>query len=147
MKRNLLFLLAIVAFALSASADDPTYTGCLKSSSGRLYKVQAGTVPGGSCNPGDTIISWNRRGPAGPQGPQGQPGQNAAENIVVRSNSGAGLRTATCNAGERVVGGGAAATTGNLTINGPDPIAGTPTGWTALASTGNVNALVLCASP
>ena len=81
--------------------------------------------------------------------PQGAAGQNAAENIVTRNEIGSAVQVASCNAGERVVGGGAAVSevAVSLQVNGPDPTSGAPTGWKAKATTGDVLAMVLCASP
>lgn len=101
-------------------------------------------------------------GPRGLQGPRGAPGARGAAGrpgateVTVRGGSvGLGSSTATCNPGERAVGGGGVATqpTGYLTGSAPVQGAGeTPTAWRASAAEASpdrttVEAWVICAAP
>jgi Collagen triple helix repeat (20 copies) len=109
------------------------------------------------------------RGPAGPQGaqgapgaqgPAGAPGASGATNVTVRSGPVAlGDSIASCNAGERAVGGGGISGDAGGYIWNSTPLqdAGqTPTAWTASAASAedttldepvNVQAWVICAAP
>ncbi len=103
------------------------------------------------------------QGPKGDKGDQGLPGTNGtngtngATNVVTRVASGSGDATVTCNAGEKVTGGGGfAGSTGGVQgfahRDRPDPGAGTPTGWRYSAQTPGgaavgVDVYVVCASP
>jgi hypothetical protein len=97
------------------------------------------------------------RGPQGAQGAQGAPGAAGATNVSVRVGPEvSGLSTASCNPGERAVGGGGTATGANgaLWDSGPTQPSGTPTSWDAQAidvTTAAVDdpvlAYVICAAP
>jgi hypothetical protein len=96
------------------------------------------------------------RGPQGLQGAQGPQGAAGATNVTVRVGADVGgTSTASCQAGERAVGGGGVATgvDGVLWASNPTPTSGTPTGWEADAvdraagTTDTVQAYVVCALP
>jgi hypothetical protein len=94
------------------------------------------------------------QGPAGAQGPQGPAGPAGATNVTVRQGPGvsSGTDTASCNPGERAVGGGGVAESadGVLWLSAPTQTSGTPTSWDAAAigSAGDdVTAYVVCAAP
>jgi hypothetical protein len=94
------------------------------------------------------------QGLQGPQGPAGAPGAAGATNVTVRlgPDSATGTSTATCNTGERAVGGGGFASTGFLYDSSPNATSGTPTDWVASAEEpggmpGQVQAYVICAAP
>jgi hypothetical protein len=94
------------------------------------------------------------RGPQGPQGAQGPQGPAGATNVTVRQGPGvsSGIDTASCNPGERAVGGGGVAESsdGVLWLSAPTQTSGTPTSWdaAALGSAGDdVKAYVICAAP
>jgi Collagen triple helix repeat (20 copies) len=100
------------------------------------------------------------RGPEGPEGPQGPQGVAGATNVTVRVGPvGMGESTASCDPGERAVGGGGfTADAGGYLFNST-PVEGpgqTPTAWTASAASAedatldqpvNVEAWVICAAP
>jgi hypothetical protein len=90
------------------------------------------------------------QGAPGPQGPAGAPGAAGATNVTVRSGPVApsGSSTASCNPGERAVGGGGVSAAGFLDSSRPlqDP-GQTPTAWTASAGGDDVQAWVVCAAP
>jgi hypothetical protein len=99
-------------------------------------------------------------GPQGPQGPQGIAGASGATNVTVRSGPMAlGTSTASCNPGERAVGGGGFtdAPGGALWDSTPvQDVGQTPTAWVAQAASYedatlddpvNVQAWVICAAP
>jgi hypothetical protein len=97
------------------------------------------------------------RGPGGPQGPAGAPGPAGARgaagatNVTVRLGPEESPRsTATCQPGERAVGGGGYSVDGFLYDSSPSVTDGTPTDWQAAAGTpdggfGTVQAYVVCA--
>jgi hypothetical protein len=95
------------------------------------------------------------QGPQGPQGPAGAAGAAGATNVIVRSGPEAeGISVASCNPGERAVGGGGTTPAGFLWDSGPTENAGqVPTGWVAQADDDGVDpaptvqAWVICASP
>ena len=96
------------------------------------------------------------RGPQGAQGAQGPAGAAGATNVTVRVGPEvSAVSTASCNAGERAVGGGGVApgVAGALWDSSPTQASGTPTSWNAQAidvTTGaadTVQAYVVCASP
>jgi hypothetical protein len=70
-------------------------------------------------------------GPQGPQGPQGEPGPITAYSIV-QFTEGDNQAQANCPPGTKVIGGGAAASSGSLVNSLPVYPGGT--GWTALSS-------------
>ena len=87
-----------------------------------------------------------------PQGPKGDQGPAGATNVTVREGPAATNRSdASCQPGERAVGGGAKTSNGLLDETKPTPSSGTPTGWTATAydgmGTADVQTWVICASP
>jgi hypothetical protein len=111
-------------------------------------------------------VSVGAIGPVGPTGDKGKNGSNGATNVVVRMSTaqtttgvGVGNTTASCNQGERAVGGGAGLTTGGsaggLTVTDGKPVpqtaGATPTGWNAgvkWTGAGYTWAVyVICASP
>jgi hypothetical protein len=90
--------------------------------------------------------------PAGPKGDQGPAGPAGATNVTVREGApGVNRSNASCQPGERAVGGGGTTSNGVLDESKPTPTGGTPTGWTATAydgmSTADVQAFVVCAAP
>ena len=100
------------------------------------------------------------QGAPGPQGPQGAQGPAGATNVTVRVGPvELGASTASCNPGERAVGGGGFTGDdgGYLYNSTPAENAGeTPTAWTASAASAadatldepvNVQAYAICASP
>jgi hypothetical protein len=104
------------------------------------------------------------QGEPGPQGPQGDPGQNGATNVVTRRSApftttliggGIGGTSASCNTGERAVGGGGTANSNTYALHDSQPTQGSvPTGWnvswvnrTANSETVTLQAYVICASP
>ena len=93
------------------------------------------------------------KGDQGAQGIQGPPGPAGATNVTARvSNEGLGVTTASCDTGERAVGGGALSSDGYLVAVGPNVTSGTPTGWAAQADDGfggdaHVRVSVVCAKP
>ena len=94
-------------------------------------------------------------GPQGAQGPQGPAGAAGATNVTVRlgPDSPTGTSTASCNPGERAVGGGGFSPDGFLYDSSPNATSGTPTDWVASADTdfmgtpAQVQAYVICAAP
>ena len=130
-------------------------------------KVANGTLLGEDFAAGQ--LPTGVRGATGPQGPQGEPGlQGAAGATSVRVRVGAtvdctveGCETAslaTCQAGERAVGGGGAASfRDDITVSIPVPggAGDVPTGWQASVSeeqgddnnVANIKAWVVCVSP
>lgn len=108
---------------------------------------RAGQIPAGPQGP---------QGIQGPQGPQGARGPAGATNVTVRLGPEVGdTSIASCQTGERAVGGGGIATgaDGVLWASNPTPTSGTPTGWEADAvdraagTTDTVQAYVICAAP
>jgi hypothetical protein len=87
-----------------------------------------------------------------PKGDKGDPGPAGATNVTVREGTpGVNRSNASCQPGERAVGGGGTTSNGLLDETKPTPAGGTPTGWTATAfdgmSTADVQAFVICAAP
>lgn len=75
-----------------------------------------------------------------------------ATTVTVREGAPSTDRgTATCEPGERAVGGGARTASGLLDETKPTPSSGTPTGWTATAydgsGTADIQVWVVCAKP
>lgn len=63
--------------AVALAVDQPSsdvIQGCLRHNQGGLYNVAVNPSSPPDCQPHDTLISWNRTGPAGPAGPQGPKG-------------------------------------------------------------------------
>jgi hypothetical protein len=100
------------------------------------------------------------QGPQGAQGPAGAPGAAGAMNVTVRVGEVAmGDAVASCNPGERAVGGGGDAMDPGSYIFKSTPLEGegeTPTAWTASAGSAvdamidepaEVQAWVVCAAP
>ena len=91
--------------------------------------------------------------PAGPQGPAGARGAAGATNVTVRLGPESIPRsTATCQNGERAVGGGGFSIDGFLYDSSPSATDGTPTDWQAAAGTADggmatAQAYVICAAP
>lgn len=134
--------------------------------------VSSPKVANGSLLSEDFADGQLPRGPQGEQGiqglqgVQGERGPSGATNVVVRSASnasGSATATATCNTGEKAVGGGYELGSGMRTISSqPTSSTGTaqngqtPIGWTvigvvdsngAIPPAGFVVARVVCASP
>jgi hypothetical protein len=87
-----------------------------------------------------------------PRGEQGPAGPAGATNVTVREGApGVNRSNASCQPGERAVGGGATTSNGVLDESKPTPTAGTPTGWTATAydgmSSADVQTFVVCSAP
>jgi len=79
MKTRTLFLTLITSISILLIAQGFAFagpiTGCVKSFSGALYKVQFGIEPkGGLCHIGDETITWQEEGIQGPKGDPGDPG-------------------------------------------------------------------------
>jgi hypothetical protein len=162
------------AYALTGIPDrSGIYHGCV-ASTGALRVVarssscrKAKTVRRGGRRvriPGESAIAWNQQGRPGIQGVQGiqgSTGQAGATNVTVRQSAlGSGDVTATCNAGERAVGGGANVQSNmahidlSLPVDSTNnaPVGQAPTAWRIRAhdNAGNpatVQAFVVCASP
>jgi hypothetical protein len=114
--------------------------------------VTTAKVKNGSLRKADFKSGQLPAGPRGPQGLQGPQGAAGATNVTVRQGALATNRaTASCQPGERAVGGGAATSNGLLDETKPTPSSGTPTGWTATAfdgaGTADVQVWVVCAAP
>jgi hypothetical protein len=162
------------AYALSGVPDrGGVYRACVDDKTGALRVVakaascrKATTVKRGKRRvriPGESAIAWNQQGPPGIQGVQGVQGvgKAGATNVTVRqSASGTGDVTATCDPGERAVGGGANAQPSAAHIYLSLPVDSTnlaatghaPTGWRIRAednagTPASVTAFVVCASP
>lgn len=108
----------------------------------------------------DFALGQLPRGPQavqGVQGPQGPAGATGATNVTVRGGAEeTGTSTASCQTGERAVGGGGISSNGVLYNTTPSEVSGTPTAWEASAVTGtgtgtgtaaDVQAWVVCAAP
>ena len=79
------------------------------------------------------------RGAVGPAGPAGPAGPSGATNVAVRAGaSDLGISTASCQSGERAVGGGGFTPDFDsfLWDSTPNVESGTPTGWVAQAVDG-----------
>ena len=97
------------------------------------------------------------QGAQGPQGPAGAPGAAGATNVVVRAGAEElDTSVASCNPGERAVGGGGTTPDGFLWDSEPtEDVGQVPTGWIAQADDGDgdpttsatVQAWVICAAP
>jgi hypothetical protein len=163
------------AYALTGVPDETgTFHGCVSKRTGVLRVVSSSSSchrakgRGRHRDPGETAISWSQQGPRGLpgvqgiQGPQGVPGQNAATNLAIRASAqvaGSNAADASCQPGERAVGGGGATSGPAITISVPsingisDPsiVAGrAPNGWrvfTGVDTSGTRQAIVVCASP
>jgi hypothetical protein len=96
--------------------------------------------------------------PAGPQGPRGAEGPPGAQgpaggtNVTVRLGPEESPRsTASCQPGERAVGGGGYSPDGFLYDSSPSVTEGTPTDWQVAAHDGTdfatAQAYVICAAP
>jgi len=119
--------------------------------------VSSAKVKNGSLLRGDFKAGQLPAGPQGVQGPQGPQGPAGATNVTVRVGPDvAGTSTASCQSGERAVGGGgiATGTDGVLWASNPTPTSGTPTGWeadavvrTGVTTSDTVQAYVVCAAP
>jgi hypothetical protein len=66
--------------AALATDNSPSnvYQGCLRAGNGDLYHVMLNPSSPPSCNPRDTLVSWNQTGPKGDTGPQGPKGDTGA---------------------------------------------------------------------
>lgn len=65
-----------VALAVEQPSSD-VFQACLRHNQGGLYDVTLNPSSPPDCQPNDTLVSWNKTGPAGvpgPQGPKGDPG-------------------------------------------------------------------------
>jgi hypothetical protein len=62
-----------VALATGSSSGD-VYQGCLQHNLGALYSVKLNPTAPPRCLRGDTLVSWNQKGPAGAPGAPGAPG-------------------------------------------------------------------------
>ena len=60
-------------YALAAATGDQVITACLDSASGQPTKI----ITSGSCDGGQTSLSWNQSGPQGVQGPVGPSGKDS----------------------------------------------------------------------
>ncbi len=56
---KLIMVLAVVALAVQAFAQVPTYTGCYSASSGTINKLAKGFSPAKACNTGDVQVSFS----------------------------------------------------------------------------------------
>jgi hypothetical protein len=121
----------------------------IKNKSLQANDFASGQLPSGPAGPG---------GPAGPAGPKGEPGASGATSIVTRKgatveNPEVASSTASCQAGERPVGGGGTSEAGFLWESIPVPEgSATPTGWKIRASAGpgdliDATAWVVCVKP
>jgi hypothetical protein len=159
------------AYALSGVPDrSGVYHACV-ATSGALRLVgnasscrKAKTVKRGKRRvriPGESGIAWNQQGPRGLQGIQGNLGKAGATSVTVRQSAlGTADVTATCNSGERAVGGGANVqpSTAHIYLSLPvdstnnAPVGRVPTAWRIRAEgaggvAASVQAFVVCASP
>ena len=99
------------------------------------------------------------QGAQGPAGPAGPAGASGGTNVTIRQGPVAlGISTASCNPGERAVGGGGLTDVagGYLWNSTPTQESGTPTSWDASAASAedttlddpvDVQAYVICAAP
>ncbi|MEA2274995.1 MAG: hypothetical protein QOI98_3703 [Solirubrobacteraceae bacterium] len=178
------------AYALSGVPDvTGTFHGCVHDKTRVLRVVssasscrKAKTIKRGTRRvriPGESAITWNQpgrpgangtdgtngtNGTNGTDGTDGTDGTNGTTNLIVRTTSanGAGGLDASCNPGERAVGGGIGRTDG--TANSSDILGGsfptvaagvpasngsTANGWRGVWNSGvaNVTTWVICASP
>ena len=75
-----------IAMASIPAANDVIH-GCYDTKHGDLRVVDM--EAGQTCDPNETLLSWNQtgpQGPAGPQGPQGPPGQPGGEAFSVEAD-------------------------------------------------------------
>jgi hypothetical protein len=155
--------LALGGGALAATSfvgSDGKVRGCV-SKKGQLTVLKRGKT---KCAKGLTAITWNQQGRPGADGTNGTNGTNGATNLIVRTASanGSGALDASCNPGERAVGGGIGRTDGSVNINDkvggsfPSVDAGVPAsngstanGWRGVweGPVANVTTWVICASP
>jgi hypothetical protein len=169
------------AYALSGVPDaSGTFHGCVHDKTRVLRVVssasscrKAKTIKRGTRRvriPGESAITWNQQGRPGANGTDGTKGTdgtngtNGTTNLVVRTTSanGSGGLDASCNPGERAVGGGIGRTDGSANANDklggsfPTVAAGVPAsngstanGWRGVWNGGvaNVTIWVICASP
>jgi hypothetical protein len=169
------------AYALSGVPDvSGTFHGCVHDKTRVLRVVsspsscrKAKTIKRGTRRvriPGESAIAWNQQGRPGPNGTNGSNGTNGTDgtngttNLIVRTTSanGAGGLDASCNPGERAVGGGIGRTDGIVNANDklsgsfPTVAAGVPasngstaTGWHGVwnGAVANITTWVICASP
>ena len=103
---------------------------------------------------GGANAAKKKKAKVGPQGPAGPAGKNGATVVHIRTGSGTGSASASCNPGETPTGGGALDNTTGGALKSSFPNVGldgtTPSGdWTAQAVTGtdSVTVRILCASP
>ena len=158
------------AYALTGIPDrSGSYHGCVGTTGALRVVTKASscrktrTVKRGKRRvriPGESAIAWNQQGPAGVQGVQGiqgGAGKAGATNVTVRQSAvGTGDVTATCNAGELAVGGGANAQPNatyiylSLPVDSTTnvPVGHAPTAWRIRAEgAATLQAFVVCASP
>jgi hypothetical protein len=163
------------AYAVSGTPDRAgVFRACVSKRTGDLRVVDRGTPcrrakgEGRRRDPGETAISWSQQGPRGLQGvqgvpgPQGVAGQSGVRNLAIRTSgpvTGTNVASASCQPGERAVGGGGVTSGLPITVslpavNGtsdPSTVAGqAPNGWrvaTASDPSGTREAVVVCASP
>jgi hypothetical protein len=69
---------AAAALATDGSTSS-VYQGCLGHGRGDLYNVKLNPSSPPSCQPHDTLISWNQTGPKGDTGPQGSQGDTGPQ--------------------------------------------------------------------
>jgi hypothetical protein len=129
----------------------------LKKNAVRSSKVKNGSLLRSDFKAGQLPAGpQGQQGAQGAQGPQGPRGPAGATNVTVRLGPDvADTSTASCQSGERAVGGGGVATgaAGVIWASNPAPTSGTPTGWEADAidrgtgATDSVQAYVVCAAP
>src|SRR5579859_7834357 len=112
------FLLGGVANAAGLiPGPDGVIHGCYRDQDGRLRVIAADHM----CEPNETALPWNRKGPKGDRGDPGPAGQ---VHVVVRNlsstvaNGAAASATAQCQPGEIATGGGAQIGTGGTGGNG-----------------------------
>ena len=126
----------------------------LKKSSVTTAKVKNGSLLSTDFKRGQ--IPVGRQGPPGPAGPAGPAGARGAagiSSVTVRVGPEQSPRsTASCQAGERAVGGGGFTADGFLYDSSPSVTEGTPTDWQAAAGTdgggfGTAQAYVICVGP
>ncbi|HLZ69595.1 MAG TPA: hypothetical protein VKV26_06740 [Dehalococcoidia bacterium] len=99
--------------------------GCVGGGGVLSVAADAGQCPGGS-----NELDWNQQGPAGPQGPSGVSGYQVVTASSTAVGSGNAIVTASCPAGERVLGGGGASSNGNAQLFASFPTSDA-SGWTA----------------
>jgi hypothetical protein len=161
LRSNAIALLALfialggTSFAAVEAALPKDSVGTAQVKDGSLLKrdFRAGQLPAGQQGAAGAPGQAGPAGAAGAAGPPGPAGAAGATNVSIRTNqtTGAGSLAVNvdCNAGEKVVGGGAAILAGNVGdyINQSYP---TATGWGALAyhaSSKTLKVYVICAAP